>query len=121
MMAAFEPTIRRLAFVHGASGTFPRAVVDGAEAWARRHGLQTVFKAPYPATPVGFPSLIGEIAASRADLILGVGTTEADLEFARQLRAHPTGARLVGLVATPIEAFKETLGTDAHGFVGPSQ
>jgi branched-chain amino acid transport system substrate-binding protein len=121
MARALEPAARRIALVHGARGTFPRAVVAGAEAYACRHGLQILLKAPYPPTEAALASLAAEVVACRPDVVLGVGRTEADLAFARQLRAQGVGARLVGLVAAPAPSFAETLGPDADGFVGPSQ
>jgi ABC-type branched-subunit amino acid transport system substrate-binding protein len=46
---------------------------------------------------------------------------EADLAFAREIRRQGVRAALVGLVATPMQHFRETLGSDADGFCGPSQ
>lgn len=54
-------------------------------------------------------------------MILGVGTTEADLAFAVELRHQQVSAPVVALVAAPIERFQEVLGPDADGFCGPSQ
>ena len=49
----------------------------------------------------------------RADVILGVGTTETDLTFAYQLRRQRVKTPVIGLVATPIQLFEQTLGTEA--------
>jgi branched-chain amino acid transport system substrate-binding protein len=68
-----------------------------------------------------FPGIIEQVAASRPDLILGVGTTEADLAFARALGRGRARAQVVGLVAAPIEHFGAVLGPGAHGIFGPSQ
>lgn len=82
---------------------------------------------PLPRTGEGaerkeiFSSLVARIAALRPDVILGVGTTEADLAFARELRRQGIRARIVGLVAAPIERFRDELGADVDGFCGPSQ
>jgi branched-chain amino acid transport system substrate-binding protein len=110
---------RTLAIVHGATGTFPIAVADGAAHVARRLGLEIMLRETYPALE-DLSWLVARVAAARPDLILGVGTTEADLAFAQEARRQRlTG--IIGLVAAPIERFHEILGADADGFVGPSQ
>jgi ABC-type branched-subunit amino acid transport system substrate-binding protein len=65
--------------------------------------------------------LVERIAALRPDIVLGVGTTEADLAFARESRRQRLVPGVLGLVAAPIEHFQEALGSDASGFCGPSQ
>src|SRR5215213_7447424 len=47
MVRALGPSSSRVALLHGRSGTFPRAVVSGAEAYAKENDLQVVLKAPY--------------------------------------------------------------------------
>jgi branched-chain amino acid transport system substrate-binding protein len=121
MVRALQPAATRIALLYGASGTFARSVIGGAEASARQHGFEVVFNAPYAAGPTGAASRVAEVVSHGPDVILGAGTTEADLEFARQLKARRVRARLIGLVAAPIQLFAEVLGPDAEGFVGPSQ
>jgi len=121
MVKALDPSSSRVALLHGRSGTFPLAVVSGAEAYAKDNGLRVVLRAPYSPTPAGFASLVSRIAASQPDVILGAGRTEDDLRLVRQLRAQRVGARVMGLVAAPIQLFGQNLGKDAHGFFGPSQ
>jgi len=121
MVKALDPSSSRVALLHGSSGTFPRAVISGAEVYAKENGLRVILKAPYPPTLAGFASLVARVAASRPDVILGVGRTEDDLRLACQLRTQRVGARVMGLVATPIQLFGQNLGKDANGFFGPSQ
>ena len=121
MVRALQPATTRIALLYGASGAFARSVIGGAETSARQHGFEVVFNAPYAAGPTGAASRVAEVVSHGPDVILGAGTTEADLEFARQLKARRVRARLIGLVATPIQLFAEVLGPDAEGFVGPSQ
>jgi branched-chain amino acid transport system substrate-binding protein len=121
MVKAFDPSSTHIALLHGSSGTFPRAVVSGAEAYAKENGLRVILKASYPPTLAGFASLVARVAASQPDVILGAGRTEDDLCLARQLRTQRVGARVMGLVVTPIQLFRQNLGKDANGFFGPSQ
>ncbi len=121
MVRAAAPAARRVAILHGARGTFPRAVSAGAEAHAARVGFELVLTASYPPTEDGFADLVARVIASRPDVILGVGTTDADLAFARALVAAGARASAIGMVAASIEHFGEVLGPTAHGFFGPSQ
>ncbi len=175
---AAERPIRSVAMLHGATGTFPQAVIAGARAHAARMGLDLVLDAPYPGAALtprpplptvgegekagnsrgdsplprtgtsgrgpanivlrttsqpmitprsggaggeGLSALVSRLERLQPDLILGVGTTEADLAFARELRQQRVQSALVALVAAPIQRFREVLGPDADGFCGPSQ
>ena len=116
--------LRSVALLHGATGTFPQAVISGARVHAARLGLDIVLDEAYPSDEgqgEGVSTLVSRLATLRPDLILGVGTTEADLAFAAELRRQRVGSMLVGLVVAPIERFREVLGSDADGFCGPSQ
>jgi len=121
MVRATAPSMRRLAMLYGARGTFSRAVADGAAAHAEQVGFELAFTATYPAADDACADLVSRLAAARPDVILGVGTTEADLAFARALGESRAGAGVVGLVAAPIEHFRESLGSAADGIFGPSQ
>lgn len=112
---------RRAALLAGARGTFPAAVIGGARASATRLGLTVVYEGAYPDDPSRLPALVREVARQGPDVLLGAGTTEADLALAREVRRQRLAAPVVGLVAAPIQRFKEELGTDADGFYGPSQ
>jgi branched-chain amino acid transport system substrate-binding protein len=65
--------------------------------------------------------LVAHLTHLRPDLILGVGTTEADLAFAPVARHQGLSPSSIALVAAPIEHFAAVLGPDADGFLGPSQ
>ena len=121
MIRSVAPGVRRLVLLHRASGTFAPTVIAGAETYARQHGFQIALQARYPPAPSELASLVAHVAACEPDVVLGVGRTEDDLRFARAWRTAGRGTALIGLVATPIQLFRQTLGSDADGFVGPSQ
>lgn len=91
------PAPRRVALVHGARGTFPRAAIDGAEAHARQRRFTVVARLEYPAAEADLPALIDRLAAAQPDIVLAAGRTEVDLAFARRLRAAGNVAPVVGL------------------------
>ena len=66
-------------------------------------------------------SLVHHLANLQPGIILGVGTTEADLAFAQEARRQALSPTVFALVAAPIEHFRAALGADADGFCGPSQ
>jgi branched-chain amino acid transport system substrate-binding protein len=105
---------RTVALAYGAAGTFPKAVAEGARRQAGHLGLLIVYDGVYPAP-------VDELARLRPDIVLGVGTTEADLKFAQEIRRQRPAASVTALVAAPIEHFRDELGADADGFCGPSQ
>ena len=121
MIGTCAPDVRRLALLGSARGTFTQAVLGGAAAYARGHGLEVALRATYPQEPSAFAPLASRVGSGEPDVILGVGRTEDDLAFAQACRAGRLRARVIGLVATPIALFKQTLGGAADGFVGPSQ
>ncbi|MFQ5915038.1 MAG: amino acid ABC transporter substrate-binding protein [Nitrospinota bacterium] len=111
----------RVALVHGARGGFPAAVAGGALRWAAGEGFEVVWKEPYPSSPAGFARLAADLRRLQPDLILGAGRFGEDAAFARVLREASLDPRAVALVAAGVSAFREALGSDAEGFVGPSQ
>ncbi|MGE3912131.1 MAG: ABC transporter substrate-binding protein, partial [Chloroflexota bacterium] len=126
--------IRTVALLRGAQGTFPAAVIGGARDHARRLGLGIVFDGMYPEVRHTAPSpqppyegegvhsvLVRQLADLAPDLILGAGTTEADIAFALEIRRQGVNSALIGLVAAGVQAFREALGADAAGICGPSQ
>jgi branched-chain amino acid transport system substrate-binding protein len=121
MTRAGRPSARRVALLHRTRGTFAPAVAAGAAAHAARAGFEVVLEAEYPASRADFGPLVERVAGVRPDVVLGVGRTEDDLGLAAALRARPTGARVLGLVAAGVGAFGQALGAAAEGFFGPSQ
>lgn len=121
MLTHVAPFANRVALVYGARGTFPPAVIDGAERYARDNGFLVTFKAPYPSTRVEFAALGTHLTDQSPDVILGVGRTENDVQLAWTLKTQRVRARAMGLVAAPLRAFMEALGQDSCGFLGPSQ
>ena len=118
---ASAPDLGRLALLRGARGTFAPSVADGARRHAAQRGLELVLDAEYPLEPDGWPGLVERVLATEAEVVLGVGATEADLAFARALAASGWRPRLLGLVAAPLTQFGEVLGPAAEAIVGPSQ
>lgn len=116
-----DPTLRRVAILHGTTGAFPRDVGMGAAHHCQEHGLEVVQRIAYPSETDHFAPLLQSLAADQPDVLLGVGRIEDDLRLATQLSACPLPLKAVGLIVTPLRQFQATLGDTANGFIGPSQ
>lgn len=114
------PSARCVAIVHSTAGAFPQDVAAGAEHYCRAHGFTTIHTYPYPARTTDFAPYLAQIAHHQPQLVLSVGRIEDDLRFATQYARHGLRAA-VGLIATPLALFRDTLGEAAAAFLGPSQ
>jgi branched-chain amino acid transport system substrate-binding protein len=96
-------------------------VAQGAAGAGREHGFTTVHTYPYLTGTTDFTPLLQQLAHAHPDVLLGVGRIEDDIRLARQLRQAALPIAAVGLIATPLALFRNTLGAAADGFLGPSQ
>ena len=110
--------------VRCSTGAFPRQVSEGLEAEALALGFTRVVCLEFPPEQSDFEALARDAAEAQPDLLLVVGRIRHDIAMAKSLvsawrkveRPLATAA-----VATPIDRFREELGADVEGFVGPSQ
>ena len=117
------PDARTLALARVDAGAFARQVCDGAETAAQQLGFETILRLTYPPNTTDFTPIASQIAAAAPDLLVAVGRIRHDIALARALAMRNTRPTIgiAAIVATPIAAFAEALGTDADGFIGPSQ
>ena len=115
------PETRRVALVHSTAGAFPRDVAAGAERYCEQQGLEIIHTFPYPAGTVDFTPMLIHLESLSPAVILSVGRIEDDLRFAAQYVEHRIAASVVGLIVTPLTLFRDTLGSAAAQFLGPSQ
>ena len=115
------PLARAVAIVYSTAGAFPREVAAGAERYCRQHGFTTLAMYPYPARTVDFSPILTALARAAPEMLLSVGRIEDDLGFATQVVQSSMPACIVGLIATPLSHFWDTLGSAASRFLGPSQ
>jgi branched-chain amino acid transport system substrate-binding protein len=115
------PALRRVTILHGTTGTFPRDVAAGAAQHCRECGVETVQSIAYPPDTDDFTPLLQPLQVDPPDVLLGVGRIEDDLRLAAQLVDMNLPLRTIGLIVTPLQQFRMTLGESANGFAGPSQ
>ena len=83
--------------------------------------FQVSYFREYPASLDDFSGIVEEIREAGPDVLVAVGRIHNDLEFARALARRPIALRAVAVVAAPIQQFRDALGGDVDGFIGPSQ
>jgi hypothetical protein len=115
------PKAESVAIVYSTAGAFPKDVALGAEEYARKMGFDIVHRHPYAPRTQDFLPILRRLEEDRPGLILGVGRIEDDLRFAKQLHERSVPLQEVGLVAASIASFKNSLGSAAESFLGPSQ
>ena len=115
------PALQRVTILHGTTGAFPRDVAAGAVQHCRERGVETVQCIAYPPDTDDFTPLLQPLQVDPPDVLLGVGRIEDDLRLAAQLVDMNLPLRTIGLIVTPLQQFRMTLGESANGFAGPSQ
>ena len=119
-----DPTAATFAIARCSAGAFPKQVSDGFETAALALGFTRVAHLEFPPEQDRFTDLAHQLAGAHPDLILVVGRIRHDIALARALVsswAREGRPKVAAVVAAPIDRFKEELGPDAEGFVGPSQ
>ncbi|MBF8303371.1 MAG: Amino acid/amide transporter substrate-binding protein, family, partial [Candidatus Dadabacteria bacterium] len=120
MVRNLDKEAKKIAIFQAKDSGFSVSVAKGAGRYGREKGFQvTNFK--YQSGTKDFSSIIKQAKENNPDIVLGAGRAEDDLVLARQILEHKVGAKAIGLVVAGIKHFKEQLGKDAEGFLGPSQ
>lgn len=121
LVKELRPEAPRLALAHASSGVFSKMVSDGMEREAFRLGFETVMKLEFSVETRDFTPVINEVDQTRPDLLLGVGRIYNDLLFAKQISQRNLDVGAIAFVATPIQQFRNALGPNREGMLGPSQ
>ena len=116
-----RPSARHVAIVHSTAGAFPKDVAAGAAQYCQQQPFETIRTYPYPAGTVDFTPILKQLESNVPEVVLSVGRIEDDLRFAAQYIQHSIPAGVVGLIVTPLTLFRDTFGSAATHFVGPSQ
>src|SRR3990172_4616877 len=120
MVGTIDKEAKKIAIFQAKDSGFSTNVAEGAKHHGEERGFQvTMFE--YLSGADDFSFLLKNLEQNNPDIILGVGRAEDDLILARQILEHRVSAKAIGLVIAGIKHFKEQLGRDAEGFLGPTQ
>ena len=116
-----RPSASHVAIVHSTAGAFPKDVAAGAVQYCQQRGFETVHTYPYSAGTTDFAPILKQLESAGPAVVLSAGRIEDDLRFATQYLQHKILADVVGLIVTPLTLFRDTFGSAAAHFMGPSQ
>src|SRR3990172_2157311 len=120
MVKTIDKEAKKIALIQADDSGFSTNVAEGAKHHGEEKGFQ-VTNLKYQSGAKDFSSLLKQLKGDNPDIILGACRAEDDLILARQILDHKVSAKAIGLVVAGIKHFKEQLGKDAGGFLGPSQ
>ncbi|HLE26300.1 MAG TPA: amino acid ABC transporter substrate-binding protein [Thermodesulfobacteriota bacterium] len=120
MVRTIDKEAKKIALIQADDSGFSTNVAEGAKRYGKEKGFQvTNFK--YQSGTKDFSFLLNNVKQNNPDIILSAGRAEDDLILAKQILEHKVVAKAIGLVVAGIKHFKEQLGKDAEGFLGPTQ
>ncbi|HET7009955.1 MAG TPA: amino acid ABC transporter substrate-binding protein [Anaerolineales bacterium] len=119
-LAALDPAVKKIAFVHE-NDKFSTDVVTAAKAYAESLGYEIVYFEGYDTGTTDFGPFINNIVAAAPEAIMGGGHFQDGTTFARQLSEKGVSAKYIALLVAPPEPTFAELGDAALGIVGPSQ
>ena len=95
-----------------------RDVLAGAEAAAKRYGMQLVVRAGYPRNTVAVEKAVAEIAKAKVQVVFLGATTAAGIEFVKQYVAvGGAGSMVYGMSIIDTDALLKALGPErARGY-----
>ncbi len=116
-----DPEAASVGILRAATGAFPRVIAQEVQRQADALGFQVCYVRQYPASHDDFSGIVEDIRKAAPDVLVAVGRIHNDLAFAQSLVCLPISLRAAAVVAAPIQQFREALGDDVEGFIGPSQ
>jgi branched-chain amino acid transport system substrate-binding protein len=119
-LAATDPSVTRLAFVHE-NDNFSTDVVTAAVEYAESLGYEIVLFEGYDSETADFGPFINKIEAAEPQALLGGGHFQDGSTFARQLYEKGLEIGYIALLVAPPEPDFAELGDAALGIIGPSQ
>jgi len=115
-----DPTAKKVALVYE-DDEFARDVMDGAEEYAKKLGLDVVFKRTYPKGVTDLTPLLSAMNAAKPDFLIGGGHFQDGQLLNRQLADLDINPKALSLIASAtLPAFYEALKGNAEGVMGPS-
>ncbi len=109
------------------TGRFARAVAGGFERACsdrrvRRHGVRVRLKYTGAFAPERTPNLIiRELRRNRINAIVSAGSYEYDIALMRLVTSAQLNIPVIGCVAAGVTRFRDDLGENGEGIIGPSQ
>ena len=120
MLRTTDPRPENAVVVYRSGSGFGHLAARGAEAMGRQARIRMA-TLTYSFLRDDLPKLIEELQQRSADLVLSAGALEDECALARGLVAAGVRTKAFALTAAAMHEFRQALGPDAKGFLGPSQ
>ena len=127
-LAGLLPAVREVCpqsgtvgIVRAATGAFPRDVASGVEMSAIGLGFQLALSNQFDPGGAEFGEVVRAVCEAAPDVLVVVGRFQNDLALAEMLAEAAPNVGAVAVVGAGVDAFRERLGPQAEGFIGPSQ
>src|SRR6202022_1356860 len=116
-----DPTAKTVAIL-GENEPFSKEVASGAAEYAKQIGLDVVYHELYPSNTQDVSSLLTNVKAKNAHLVLGAGHLQDSLLIVKQAKDLGVSPRAMGFSVGPSSPeFRENLKSDADYIFGATQ
>jgi branched-chain amino acid transport system substrate-binding protein len=120
MMKKLDPKAINVAMLYE-DDEFSRSVRDGALQYSKKLGYKVVFDRTYPSKVQDMTPALTELAAARADFLLGGGHFPDGQLLARQMTDLGVDFKAASILVSPtLPEFYNALRTAAEGTIGPA-
>jgi len=120
MAKRLDPGAARAVFIYRDDSRFGGLAATGAAQVSRQAGV-SMAALTYSSLPEDLPKVTSALRRTHPDLILNAGAFEDECALAAGLHAAGVRARAFAFTAAALDEFGQLLGSEAEGFLGPSQ
>ncbi len=120
MLKKIDPKARNIAMLYE-DDEFSRSVRDGALTYLKKLGFKVVFDRTYPSKVQDMTPALTELAAAKADVLLGGGHFPDGQLLARQMADLGIDVKAASILVSPtLPEFYKALHTAAEGVIAPA-
>ena len=121
MAAGLRPKPKTIALI-AENALFPQAGINAAEAQAKVHGFEVIYKGSYPTGTPDFSTLLATIKDRKPDILIAGGYTGDMIQLMRQSAELKLTVPLTGFLLGPtVPGFIDSLRRDAEYLLEPVQ
>lgn len=118
LVHGFTPTPKTVAILTP-DNIFSLAAADGAQAYAKKLGMNVVFFKKYPSSAQDFTAVLSQIKSLHPDVVLGTGYLNDSIQIVKQMAQTGFSPKVLGFtIATSVPDFAKSLGSAANGIIG---
>ena len=120
LLTLIDNQIANVAFCYANDSGFATGVARGAIRRAEELGLNYK-EFPFASRTSDFSPILRRLGVYKPDVLITAGRMQDELKLAKELIDIKSNFKAIAMVAAGIDEFKNELGDDCEGFLGPSQ